>query len=179
MSESQDDPFTQGAKALFDAFLAYPPFIDQTRVGNRISAVRRTGAVNAPIQNKIGPADFLSPLSLSEGGEFRVMMGEPFTLSPLGGNSISADAVQTYRVELNTDSLDATRVNKLKWAGFRALSRAMRGQFPLGLSFCRNCTITEATETTSRTDPTGGATVLGWSCAFNVNLEMYWQRSTL
>jgi hypothetical protein len=131
MSESQDDPFTQGAKALFDAFMLYPPFVEQTRVGNRISAVRRTGAVNAlGVKQPGAPADFLAPLSLAEGGEFRVTMGEPYALSPLGEQQ--QDRPRRCRPTGRAEHRQSRRHagQQAEVAGFRALVPRHAGAIP-------------------------------------------------
>lgn len=176
MSDTSLDPFTQANKAIFDALMAFPQFGELVRVGNRFSSVKRTGAVpltvNKGSTGPSGPADFLAPASLTDGGEIRVTQSG-FLLSPFGSNSKVSEAEQTYDVGIATDSPDATRINRLKWFGLRALLRAGSD---LGLPFVRGWTISQASESNAKVEENRQA---GWSTAFSVNVAMYWTRANL
>lgn len=174
MSETAD-PFTQASAAILDALTAFPPFAEMVRLGNRVSGTRRPNV--APTNKPTGaPADYARIGTAVPGGEVRVIESG-YDLHPYGSNSKISEAVQSYDVQLATDAIDSTPINRLKWNAMRALLRSDAGGFPLGLPFVRTWTISPGTQQPTRI--VNGEERTGWSSAFSVNVEMYWPRASL
>lgn len=167
MSEDLSDPFTQANLAIWNALTAYPGFADLVRVGNRLGTTSR----NVPLDKSRG-----TYADTADAGQLRVQEAG-FTLSPFGSNSKVSESRQSYSVQLTTQSMRATPLNRLKWNALKALKRAGDD---LGLTFVREWSITEATEgLMSVVTPEEPRTQDGWATAFTVNVEMYWPRSAL
>lgn len=168
------NPFTEAGQAILAALLHNPAFSTEgndarVRIGNRLVVWSNTpGARTVDKQVNRAPADSPEVLLTQNG----------FGMSPAGMNSKTANAEQTYTLQLLDTRATVERLNALKWETFLAILRATHGQrHPFGLTYVHDWRIDNATEgrpLDAENRPTGD-----WVAVLNIVLGMYWNKSDL
>jgi hypothetical protein len=168
------NPFDEAYRALWAAIFANPAFTTEgnpayVRPLNRLTVlkdIQSTLAADKRVNR--APAD-TTELGITQGG---------FTLSPQGQNSKSADAEQTYILQLVEDRPTVERLNALKWETLVSIARNLRDQrHPFGLPYVRGVRIQDAREgrdVNEDAQPTGD-----WVAVCSIVLEMYFDKSLL